>query len=201
MAYEGFMVRPFQKDTIKKLEKYPEFRFKIKDKEKFINFMILMYDPKSDIRRDYPDLLTRKREVAKIVGFKIGENHRFPDHIEEVLLGDNHEYNVAMIRFAQMHGIPDYDVLVVTREMLARELTSAIEARDPKARAQIQKNMDVDLIKIEELENRIFTGIPLQKERESLYHVIEKFRVPRPENVADDISNKTLTLPEVYPTR
>jgi hypothetical protein len=201
MDYSRFMFRPFEEDTVTQLEKYPEFNFNIEDKARVINFMILMYDPNSEIRRTYPDLLTRKREVAKVVGFQLDDDKKFSPHIEQMLLGENHEYNVAMIRFAQMHGIPDFDVLVVTKEMLAKELVAALKETDAKIRTIIQKNIKVNLADIEVLERRIFTGEETQKARESLYHLIEKVRVPRPENMADDIKNKSVDLPDIYKTK
>jgi len=46
-----------------------------------------------------------------------------------------------------------------------------------------------------------FTGKETEAARETLYSLIEKIRAPRPENMAEDIENKRLDLPDLYNTQ
>jgi hypothetical protein len=192
---------PFDKETIKKLENYAEFQFQIKDKPKFIAYLILVYDRNSDLFLMHADnLYQRKKEAALLVGFKLDKDKHFDEHVEQVLLGENADFNLALFRYTRLSGIPDLPVLIKYLEMLDTELSIPLSGK-AKDRGDVMKNIDTLRAKIEELEVRIFTGKETEAARETLYSLIEKIRAPRPENMAEDIENKTLDLPDLYNTQ
>lgn len=198
MAYERFLYDPFGKDTVQKLEQYPEFQFECKDKAKVIAYLILVYDKGSDLFLMHSDnLYMRKKEAALRVGFKLDEKKRFSKEVEAILTGENEQFNLAQFRYIRFFGIPDLPVLIKTLEMLDYEMSAPLPP-DPTKRDKVRSNIKVLLADIQALEERIFTGKESERARESLYSLIEKERVPRPEILAQQIKTKKLALPNIY---
>ena len=189
---------PFGKDTLSQLEIYPEFQFQIKNKDKFISYLILVYDMNSEFFIREPDnLYHRKRQVAEKVGFKLNEEGHFDKYVEEVLVGENESFNLAVLRYSRFPGIPDLPVLIRNIELLDYELSSKLPA-DPTKRAKVRENIKQLRTDIEELEIRIFSGKESEKARESLYKFIETMRVPRPEFIAKATADKSLEIHNPY---
>jgi hypothetical protein len=189
---------PFGKDTLSQLEIYPEFQFQIKNKDKFIAYLILVYDKNSEyFIRNADNLYQRKKIVAEKVGFELGEDNHFPDYVEEVLCGECEEFNLAMFRYVRFANIPDLPVLIKSIELLDFEMSAKLPT-DPTKRDKVRSNIKNLLKDIEELEQRIFTGKESEKARESLYKLIEGMRVPRPETIAKETADKSVKLPDYY---
>lgn len=198
MDYSKCLYDPFDKATVSKLEEYPEFQFEIKDKSKVIAYLILVYDRNSDLFLLHADnLYMRKKEAAMRVGFKLDANKHFSEDVEGILTGENEQFNLAQFRYIRLHGIPDLPVLIKYLEMLDAEMAGVLPP-DPKKRGDVMKNIAELHQKIDKLEEKIFTGKESERARESLYSLIEKIRVPRPEFMAQDIANKTLDLPDPH---
>ena len=198
MDYSKCLYDPFDKQTVSKLEGFPEFQFECKDKDKVIAYLILVYDRNSDLFLMHSDnLYMRKKEAALRVGFKLDSEKHFEDWVEQILTGENEQFNLAQFRYIRLHGIPDLPVLIKYLEMLDSEMSGVLPT-DPKKRGDVMKNIDELHKKIELLEQKIFTGKESEKARESLYSLIERIRVPRPEYIAQDIANKELDLPDKY---
>lgn len=199
MDNSKYLYPPFDKGTYEKLNEFPEFvDFIIKDKNKFIDYLILCYDRGSDLFILHSDnLYFRKKEAAKLVGFKLNSEKQYDDYIEGVLVGDNENFNLCYLRYVRLFGIPDLPVLLRYIEMLDREMSTKLPDK-PKDREYVMNNIEKLRAKVEELEVRIFTGKETEAARETLYRLIERMRVPRPENVADDIANKKVTVPDPY---
>lgn len=196
--YSKCLFDPTNKDSTRKLEQYPEFQFKLKDKDKFISYLILVYDKNSPLFiRNADNLYMRKKDAALQAGFTLDEENHFEKYVEEVLLGENEDMNLAVLRYVRLSGIPDLPVLVKYIEMLDKEMSIKLPDK-AKERADVRSNIDTLLTKIEQLETKIFTGKETEAARETLYRLIERIRVPRPENVASDIASKTLDLPDIY---
>jgi len=199
MNYDKLPYPPFNKKTIERLNEFSEFKnFRHKEKENLIYYLILVYDRNSDLFLIHSDnLYLRKKEAAIKVGFKLDKEKHFEADIEAVLVGENEHFNLCVFRYVRMSGVPDLPVLIKYIEMLDHEMAAPLPDK-PKERADVRNNIDVLLKKVEELEIKIFTGRESEAARESLYRLIERIRVPRPENIADDIENKTLDLPKVH---
>ena len=189
---------PFDPQTVEALEKFPEFQFQIKDKAKFIAYLILVYDKNSEyFIRNADNLYQRKKIVAEKVGFKLDEAGHFEKYVEEVLTGEREEFNLAMLRYVRFANIPDLPVLIKSIELLDYEMSAKLPS-DPVKRDKVRSNIKNLLKDIEELEIRIFTGRESEKARETLYKLIDGFRVPRPETIAKDTAEKTIKVTDVY---
>ena len=194
MDYSKFYFPPFAEDTITELEKFPEFQFKSKDKDKIINFIILCWDVNNiELRRLYPEYYTRKREAALLAGFQTDKTGRFEKNIEDILTGQNDQCNTASVRYLLLQGLPDYPALIAQRELQAKELEAAFQSKDPKDRKIIRENIDKSTERIAEYEAKIFGGQEVENVRKALYKHIEseKLRL-RPEYIAEDTAAKKL---------
>ena len=198
MNYEKFLFDPFGKDTVSKLEQYEEFKFECDNKDKVIAYLILMYDlSSSEVKAHSDRLYERKKFAALRAGFKFKDGV-FPKDIEDIIVGENDDFNVAMIRYVRMFGLPDLPKHTAYNEMLDSELSAAAKERDYKLHKVIMDNIESLSVKIESIERKIFTGDETENVRKSLYRLMEKTRVPRPEYMAQDIASKSLDLPDKY---
>lgn len=190
MDYSRYLYKPFDPNTLSALEAFDEvFRFKIRNKAKVIDYMILMYDHNNtELRQLYPDYYTRKRYAAVQAGFVTGKGGKLESDIEAILVGENDEFNAALIRYLLMQGIPDYPSLVALREMQARDLEDSFRPTEAKDRKQIRENLEKITSDIARLEERIFTGVETENVRKALYQYMENERVRlRPEYMAEVI--------------
>ena len=197
--YSRFLYKPFSEETVKLLEKYPEFQFDVPDKQKVINYLILLYDLASSEVKNHSDrLYERKKFSALKAGFKLNKEGHFENWVEDILVGENDSFNDAMIRFVRFFALPDLPAHTAYNEMIDHEFTSAAKEKDSKIIKIIMINIDELRGKIESLERKIFTGEETENVRKALYRLMEKQRLPRPEIIAKDIENKDLKLPDPY---
>ena len=191
MDYSGYLFPPFDPNTLVELEKFDEFRFKITDKAKVIDYMIIMYDhSNAEFRRLHPDYFTRKREAAVLAGLPMGPDGKFTGEMENVLTGVNDDFNTAVVRYLMMFSLPDYPALVALKEMQSQELKAAFSPSEAKDRKIIRDNLDKITSDIAVYEDRIYTGTETENVRKALYKYMEQERVRlRPEFVAQDIKS------------
>jgi len=199
MQYSKFLYQPFSADTVKALEKYPEFKFKVPDKQKAIDYLILLYDISSnEVKASSDRLYERKKFAALKAGFKVDKQGHFSEWVEDIIVGENDEFNDAMVRFVRFFALPDLPALTAYNEMIDHEFTSAAKEKDSKLIKVILANIDELREKIETLERKIFTGDETENVRKALYRLMEKQRLPRPENVAQDIESRELKVSDPY---
>ena len=190
MDYSRYLYKPFDPATLTKLESFDEvFRFKARHKAKVIDYMILMYDHNNtEFRQLYPDYFTRKRQAALLAGFPAGKDGKLESDVEAMLVGENDQFNTALVRYLLMQGIPDYPALVALREMQAQDFIAAFAPTEAKDRKQIRENLEKITSDIARLEERIFTGVETENVRKALYQYMEAERVRlRPEHMAQVI--------------
>jgi hypothetical protein len=82
-----YLYDPTDKEQIQKLiDSYPEFSVELpsleKDRERLIQYVILMYDQNSQAKVLIKDLFQRKALVAKMVGFRVGSDKKFKKQIK-----------------------------------------------------------------------------------------------------------------------
>ena len=200
MDYSRCLYDPFGKDTVQKLEQYPEFQFECEDKAKVIAYLILMYDIASSEVRTYSDRLYERKKFAAIkAGFKLDKDGKFDEEIEKIIIGENDAFNDAVIRYVRMFGLPDLPRHTAYNEMLDKELAAAHKETDPKIRKVIRENIDELSKEIEAIERKIFTGEETENVRKSLYRLMEKQKLGlRPEDMAVAIEEKKIRVPDVY---
>ena len=196
MDFSKFLYSPFDPNTVKELEKFPEFQIKLPQKDKVIAFMIILWDfNNTEFRKLYPDYYTRKREAALAAGLKTANNGHFPEDIEAIITGLNEDFNIAVVRYLMMHSIPDYPALVAQKELQAKELVAAFSPSEAKDRKIIRENIDKSTEQIAQYEAKIFGGAETENVRKALYRFMEADRIRlRPEFLAEDTAKKRLNL-------
>lgn len=195
MDYSKLMYDPFDPQTVKELEKYEEFQFSCRNKQQVIAYMIIMYDyNNTELRRLYPDFFTRKREAALMAGLKPEKSGHFSEETENILTGQNDEFNRALVRFLLMFGHPDYPTLMGLREMHAKELEASMKGSSkPQDRRVILENLEKSAERIARMESMIFSGVEVENVRRALYVQLEADRAGlRPEVIAQRIRDRKL---------
>jgi len=197
--YSQLLYDPFAPGTLAKLEQYEEFKFEAPDKPRLISYLIIMYDINSDMKRLYPDnLWERKRNSAIAVGFRITDGH-FEGWVESYLVGENDQFNEAVLRFIRLFGIPDLPALMAYTEILHKQVLAAMKETNEKKLETIQKNIENAIEKISLYERKVYGGEETEQARKSLYLLIEKQRLSlRPEDKAKEIETKTLRVTDPY---
>lgn len=197
--YSQLMFNPFDPGTITELEKYEEFQFTVPDKAMAIAFLIIMYDMNSDMKKLYPDnLYERKRNSAIAAGFKI-RGGKFDKWVEDLLVGENEQFNDAILRYIRLSGIPDAPAHMVYTEILDKQLSAAMHETDPKILDSIQKNIENAMSKVAFYERKIFGGDETVSVRAALYRYAERMRLNlRPEEKAEEIEQKRLNVRDPY---
>jgi len=141
-----------------------------------------MYDLNSEIRRNFKDYNNRKFEAAKIAGFEVEEG-RFKKDVENTLLGEDENFNKAVIQMVYYSFNNDYKLLFILEEQYNKsmsEYSSKIVDFDEKSRKLLTTMKE----QIEEIENKIFGGGETINLRKALYSGIDstRSRLPRKEN-------------------
>jgi len=201
MDYSRFLYKPFDKKTVDTLEKqYPEFRFKVPDKQKAIDYLLLMYDIASGEVKTYSDrLYERKKYAATKAGFTLNKKGEFDEWIEDIIIGENEQFNDAVVRFVRMFGLPDLPTLVAYNEMIDHEFSSSAKVKDHAMIKTIIQNIEGLRTKIEQLERKIFSGEETENVRKSLYRLMEKQRLGlRPEEKAVEIAENRVNVDDPY---
>lgn len=203
-----FLHPPFSEKSYKKLLEFEEFK-KVKkyiEINKFIDYTILMYDPNSIMRKEYPftspqentNYSRRKFECARLAGFNLivnGNKKEFDVLTNEMLIGKNELCNNAIIKYILLFGIPELMALISFEQLLIQETKSALSGAGDKTTIT---NIDNLYQKINELTDRIYNGRETIEARKSLYLFIEKEKLSIfPEDIAL-IMEKTGKLPKEW---
>ena len=184
---------------INNLKSFPEFNFTVPSGatwEKIVNYMVYVYDPNSELLKLYrDDLYRRKREGALKAGLKIGKDGRFMPEIEAIIVGENDEFNMALVRFARSVGIADYPSYLAYGEIFFKEVEASQKEKDPGKRKTILQNLKESGDKLASLERKIFTGDEVLNVRNALYQTAEMQRLGiRPEEIAKQIQEGKVEL-------
>ena len=190
--YSQLKYDPFSPDTLTKLEEFEEFQFTVPDKQKAVAYIIIMYDLKSDIKKLYEGLYERKRNAAIDAGFTITDG-KFPQWVEDMIVGENDAINDAILRYVRLFGIPDATAYLAYTEVLHKQVLAAMRETDEKKVKVIQGNIDYAMEKVRYYETKIFSGEEVESVRAALYRYAEKVRLRlRPEDIAQSIEDKDL---------
>lgn len=183
-----FLYSPFDKKTVTKLEQYDEFKVDFGvDKAKFISYVILLFDFNTPLRKEVQLFYRRKAEAAIMAGFKIAKG-RFDKEVEDMLIGENKECNIAISRYLSLFGLPEYMELMGLESMLAFEMQNALKFSESQDFQVTRKNMKELTERINELTLVLFGGKEALEARKALYEFTEKDRLRiRPEHIAEDL--------------
>ena len=188
------IVDPKDKDFENKMtEKSDIFRLP-KDRKRLLAYLVLVYDIKSEIRRNHPELTQRKIIAAEAIGFERNkETGHYDPYIEDCLLGKNDDFNRAICEYLYFNFNNDYKLL----ELLIDKYDYAIE--DQRRKMQVlkdseRKNLQNMKADIEELEHKVFGGEETINLKRMLYEGVDNMKdpLPRKENEMDEFERDGL---------
>ena len=84
--------------------------------KKLSQYIILMYDPESPIRREVGHYMQRKSRCAELVDFK-REDDRWSPEIEDLLIGKDDDANKLIVAYIAHLALPEYTQLIVLLEI------------------------------------------------------------------------------------
>jgi hypothetical protein len=197
-----YRYNPEDKAEVAKLKNFEEFQFDIPEGttfEQIAKYIIYLYDKDSELRSMFFDYRERKKEAARLAGFKKGKDGKFQKEAEGIVLGQNKDVNHAIMCYLRQSKDPDFIMYSSYWELLSKEIEDALAIDKPKDREYSRKNIDELGNKISELEKSIFGGVEVEELRKSLYAEMEKEKLRlRPELVAQDIRSKKLNIGNPY---
>lgn len=191
-----YLYSPFK--NLWKLDKYKEFKCPSKGlvMSKVKNYIILMYDIRSEIREQISDLGKQKAIAAEKAGFPL-ENNKFSPEVEDMLVGINENVNDMIVRYITLFNNPDYISYTASWELLYREIKKSMKSisLDSAELGKIRVNIEALRKTINELSASLFYGEDNIGLRKSLYKHMESEKIRlRPEHIATDISEGKLNL-------
>lgn len=88
------------------------------DWEKLVRYIILMYDPKSDLLHEFQELQERKEAAATEAGFERGPGGRWQKELIQVMQIRHDDTHAAIMAFLRLFKNNDYTNIVVTEQEL-----------------------------------------------------------------------------------
>ena len=176
---------------------YPEFtKYEHPEFKKVLKYAIYLYDIESDMRNLHADFATRKRECAVKAGFRLdSKTRKFPPEAENILLGQDTIANKIIITYIKTQSDPNLLLYASFSELLAVEMENSLSERDPKIIKFIRENISKLGEALAKLEGSIFGGKEVASMRRELYlSLVTDSFIPKPENIAKAITEKTLDL-------
>jgi len=203
-----YLYDPTDKEQIQKLiDSFPEFSVELpsleRDRERLIQYVILMYDQNSQAKILIKDLFQRKALVAKMVGFRVGTDKKFKEAVKECLLGQNDIFNTMCIKYKLLYNDPDVAMLEVINELYANELAKSLKITQKSSSKDVKDTLDnIDKLnkQIKDKTKLIFGGQEPRKLEEKLYYFMEQERLQlSPEDIARKMADgKNITNYDLY---
>jgi hypothetical protein len=197
---------PQDSDFLRFFDPYPEFKidwlFKIPRKV-FLTYVVLMYDPRSELIEKFPNFWSRKRIAAEIAGFPIcrtGERKGLFDEEEEaILLGGYRLLNRMCIRYCLLFHDIEYLTLISYLEIFIQETMRVMELNDTKDSKVLIANIDNLNIKIRQLSENVFGGRETEDMKKELYKLVINERLAiRPELIAKSLKDMVPPITSPY---
>lgn len=184
---ERMLFNPTSKTLEKDMGGYKEFTVDFGvDRAKVLKFIILAYDMHSPLRDIYMDIWERKRAAAIAAGFKTGKDGRFDGDVEDMLVGENKNVNVAIAKYITIHGLPEYTAMIAYQNGLHLEM---LKVQNGNITQNITKNINLLNSYLNEVTEYIFGGKDVVNVRQALYAMSEHDRFPLPDDVVRRISS------------
>ena len=183
---------PTDPKSLQKLrEEHAEFQAHVKglDSDQILKYIIYAYDKESELRDEFPNIHQRKAQAALLAGFKLKKN-RFPELIEEILLGKNRIVNIMVVKYILLSSNnTDLLSLEIYQSMFIKQSIQTLETvADAKTYKDVLANTETLRKKIGELTNNIFAGEDVAAIKRELYGQLEQRRAAvRPEDIAERI--------------
>lgn len=180
------MFNPFDKDTVTRLQEHDEFKQQFGlDKQKVISYIILVYDLKTQLRKEYPFFNQRKVVAAELAGFPKKKDGKFTVEYENVLIGKNERVNKAISKYIRLFYNPKYLMLVYYWSILSLEFENINNKKESSDFKNTIANIEKLEAKIVECEEFLYGGQEQRDAVQALYEEVEKEKLAiRPEDIA-----------------
>jgi len=160
------------------------------DIKQICQYLVLMYDPDSPMRREVANYMQRKSACAELVGFpKTGK--KWSEEAEKILLGQNQDFNVLKAGFLSSLAIPEYTELIILLEIQRRRSIDVLNGEITDKTHAIMQSITQ---RINSLTSQLFGSgeeDEVEAVRRALYMQInvDKLRI-RPEDVVDQFNEE-----------
>jgi hypothetical protein len=154
-------------------------------KKKLFQYIILMYDPDSPMRREVGHYMQRKGTCANAVDFKKEKNGKWSEDVEKMLVGRDSEANKLIAAYLAHLAIPEYTELIVLLEI---QRIKSIEAFSGDVNDNTHKTMAAVTESIKRITKSLFGSgeeDEVRDARRALYEHANVEKPPRPEDVVD----------------
>lgn len=126
--------KTLEKDIKKKIPEFADYDGPIPILS-LIQYIVLVYDPRSPLVKEYRDYIQRKRVCAEMVGLPKTKG-RWAEATEAALLGEDKGFNAAIVGYLRELALPEWTQLVAflqlqenhTREILAHSADRNVHA-------------------------------------------------------------------------
>jgi hypothetical protein len=179
----------FVENMIKRSKVFDLHIAKLKQKT-ILTYLVLVYDKESYFRKDIKSYLERKYKAGILVGFHMSDG-RFDKEVEEVLIGENEDFNRALVQYISLQYDVEYGRLVVYEHNYYKMLDTAIKKWDDKG--NLKSLIEDTANDIRKLEIAIFGGEEIINTKRALYEGTAQtgLRI-RPEDIVERISMNQL---------
>lgn len=163
---------------------FAEYKGKLPPKKTF-QYVVIMYDPDSPMRREVGHYMQRKSACADIVGFGKEANGKWVEHVEKMLIGKDEEVNKLVAAYLAYLAIPEYTELIVLLEI---QRIKAYEAFSGSVNDNTHKTMAAVTESIGRITKHLFGSgedDEIRDARRALYQHANLDKPPRPEDVVD----------------
>lgn len=160
--------------------------------KKLTQYIVLMYDPESPMRREVGNYMQRKGVCAGAVGFA-KNGPKFTKEVDDVLIGKDKEVNKLIVAFLGYLAMPEYTQLIVLLEI---QRTKALEAFSSEVNDNTYKIIEAVTTSISKITKVLFGSgeyDEIKVARQALYEQANLDKPPRPEDVVDLVSDSGLT--------
>ena len=160
--------------------------------KKLFQYIILMYDPESPMRREIGHYMQRKSGCAEVVGLP-KEGDKWSPAMEDVLIGKNEEVNKLIAAYLSNLSIPEYTELIVLLEI---QRIKTMEAFSGDVTDNTHKTMGAVTESISRITKQLFGSGELDEikaARRALYEQTNIDKPPIPEDVVAKLNEGILT--------
>ena len=169
-----FYFDPQKKGELERLEKegmfdFDEYTF---SKHSLCTWIALMYDPKSELRKEVKEYPERKAVAADIAGFNRNNEGKFAKKLEHFFVGGNKRFNESIVQYLAKTNDLEYMTKCVKEHAYVKLLVDGLLNFDGKLQS-LTKDM---LLEIKEYEKSLFGGEEVKKMREAMYSSGEAVR-------------------------
>lgn len=191
---DDFLYDPFSKSLFDDLaSKYSEFEALDKGKwkkwkDKICKFIVLCYDANGKPFKKIQDLRIRKIECAAMAGFKTGDNGKYTNEVETIIMLQDETLAKCLMRYIIAQGSPNIIAMVAELTVVASETYALNTNTSPKIKDSIG-NIRTATKEIDRLKEILYGGDEFENVAKYLYENVMAEALYRPESFVKRIDN------------